>query len=828
MGTPHVVEISTPHCPDASSAVKAPVHVSYDTMFPPLVLPKLRPNTLPRANQPLIYNIDRATPPQSNLHPEAWQYYLANYPDPVFPATLNQIMRIGANLGYAGPRVGSQECVNLPSALAHAPTISTDIEKQLVAKRTNGPFLQPPLANFRCSPLGAVTRKHSSKVRRIHHLSWPPGTSINDGIPVSEGTIAYDSFACAVDDLIKSGPGSTFVKLDLEAAFRQIPVRPEDWHLLGFTWEGKYYFDTVLAFGLRSAPYIFNLFAEGLHWIMQRHLPARIRHYLDDFLTTFSPTLPPATVNAALDWSLLLGQQLGLSFQDSKVLGPATTIEYLGITLDSVAMEARLPPDKHDFLRETLCAWRQKSHCTLRELQEISGFLQFTSQVIPLSRAFLRNLYTFASTFRSHNSRRRIISAVHRDLDWWSAVCNTWNGIRLLTPRRPVLHVFTDASGTKGIGGTFASSWFATRIPRRYRKHDIQFKELFAVLHAVLCWGDHFRAYHVIFHIDNQAVCAAVASLTNRSPPVMQILRSFLELACRLDFSFSSSWLSSADNAIADAASRFLYARLFEIAPHLDPKPSTKVLRLLGTQTIRNGPRPSHFTYFTGSHPRHETHIPQDNGPSANSPNYTASSTRTGTSSPPRKKPYSHGSLPSPAPYSHPPSKHISRISNHYTSNPASIFPHANLHWSSASSEVSNDTTVSEGESRNNLSQSPSSTISLLTSSPTSNPSSPPLHASPSPASYAPASSQPAPINSTRRSIYPGAVSPSCHPWPPPRTSPSLYRLPRPIPFEKGSPFTLPLRRANHLVRSPQCRTSFSNTSVHPTPLFSKSLRTAL
>lgn len=821
MGTPSTSKITGPHCSVTSGSLHAPnsVPFSHATLFPPLVLPKSRPNTLPRANQPLMYINEHDTPAQSNLNPDAWQLYLNDYPDPVFPATLNQIMRSGANLGCSGTRVGSQECPNLPSALIHASTISLDIAKQLTNGRTNGPFPQPPLANFRCSPLGAVTRKHSSKTRRIHHLSWPTGTSVNDGILEAEGMIVYDSFARAVDDLIASGPGSLFVKLDLEAAFRQIPVRPDDWHLLGFKWDGQYYFDTVLAFGLRSAPYIFNLFAEGLHWIMQRHLPARIRHYLDDFLATFAPSLPAPTVNAALDWSLLLGHHLGLSFQESKVIGPATTIEYLGITLDSIAMEARLPADKHRYLLELLHLWRTRSHCTLQDLQELSGFLQFTSQVIPLSRAFLCAFYTFSSSFRSRNTRRRITSAVRRDLDWWLAVSTTWNGIRLLTPNRPVLHIFTDASGTKGIGGIFSASWFATRIPRRYRKHDIQFKELFAVLHAVLCWGEHFRAHHVVFHVDNQAVCAALESLTNRSPPVMQILRSFLELACRLDFSFSSSWLSSAANAIADAASRFLYTRLFELAPHLDSKPSIKALRPLGTQTTPNGPRPSHFTYFTVSHPPHETHTQQDNVPFANSPSSMASSTGTGTYSQPPNRPSLHGSRPLPAPYSHPPSKHTLLTSNHSTSNPASTLQHASLHWSSASSVESSGTMANEGESQSNQSPSQCSTTSSPISNPTrtlSTTSLPLLPASHSQASYAAVSLPRATINLTPPSIYPGVASASYQPWMQPLISPSLYRPQRPIPFVKGSPSTLRPHQVSHPAPLQQCRNSFRTTHDLP------------
>ncbi|KAJ7302883.1 hypothetical protein DFH08DRAFT_722579, partial [Mycena albidolilacea] len=50
--------------------------------------------------------------------------------------------------------------------------------------------------------------------------------------------------------------------------FRHIPVRRADWHLLGFTWDNKYFYDLVLGFVCRSVSYIFNLFAEALHWIL--------------------------------------------------------------------------------------------------------------------------------------------------------------------------------------------------------------------------------------------------------------------------------------------------------------------------------------------------------------------------------------------------------------------------------------------------------------------------------------------------------------------------------------------------------------------------------
>ena len=47
-----------------------------------------------------------------------------------------------------------------------------------------------------------------------------------------------------------------------------ISVHPEDRHLLGMEWDGKWYVDTALLFGLSSAPKIFTALADGLIWIM--------------------------------------------------------------------------------------------------------------------------------------------------------------------------------------------------------------------------------------------------------------------------------------------------------------------------------------------------------------------------------------------------------------------------------------------------------------------------------------------------------------------------------------------------------------------------------
>ena len=68
--------------------------------------------------------------------------------------------------------------------------------------------------------------------------------------------------------------------------------------------------------------------------------------------------------------------------------------------------------------------------------------------------------------------------------------------------------------------------------------------------------------------------------LSIRSTPTMELVRQFVGFAARLDFEFESAWLPTAENGIADAASRFQFTRMFDLAPHLTRTSSPVILHL--------------------------------------------------------------------------------------------------------------------------------------------------------------------------------------------------------------------------------------------------------
>ena len=115
-----------------------------------------------------------------------------------------------------------------------------------------------------------MPKKRICKWRLIMYLFHPPGSSVNDGIDIHHFPLRYSTVQDAMDSVMLLGCAVLIAKLDVKSAFRLCPVRPEDHHLLGMRWQGSFFFDKVLPFGLRSAPFIFNCLADAIEWLARQ------------------------------------------------------------------------------------------------------------------------------------------------------------------------------------------------------------------------------------------------------------------------------------------------------------------------------------------------------------------------------------------------------------------------------------------------------------------------------------------------------------------------------------------------------------------------------
>ena len=263
---------------------------------------------------------------------------LRSHPNKTWTGWLLQALHDGVQVGYTGPR-NARISPNLHSALLNPAAIDKQLHEEISKQRILGPFSKPPIKNLQCSGLGAVPKKGSDKWRVIMHLSAPHGQSVNDYISKEDYTLHYSTIDDAVKLLSHFGPSALMAKVDLKSAFRIIPVARHDWELLGLFWRGNYYIDTCLPFGLRSAPFLFNQFADALHWILANNYNLHLIHYLDDYFI-----VGPAqgqTCQAAVQTMLDLFTSLGIPIALDKLEGPDTAITFLGIEIDSKSQELR-------------------------------------------------------------------------------------------------------------------------------------------------------------------------------------------------------------------------------------------------------------------------------------------------------------------------------------------------------------------------------------------------------------------------------------------------------------------------------------------------------
>ena len=536
---------------------------------------------------PLTRENNATIPPlPTPINVDILEHVLLDHPNRAFVEKLCSNLRYGADIGYTGPRV-PRFSKNLPTALTQPEIVTRNLAAEIALGRVAGPFSKPPFPNFQVSPIGLVPKKHSDKFRTIFHLSFPKSgdTSINHFISKEDHSLQYITIDNTIAGILQLGKGCFLAKTDIESAFRLIPLKPSDYELFGMVWNNHYYYDKVLPFGLRSAPFIFNLLSDAVEWILRNKCSISfVCHILDDFLIIEPPSSSSPYSQAcqrSLSSMQLTFRNLGIPMAPHKTQGPCTTLEFMGIILDTSKMEARLPSDKVERIRTSLACFQGKKSCTLKELQSLIGTLNFACKVVPPGRPFLQRMIELTRNVSQPHHHIKLSSGFFKDLTMWQIFISNWNGANFFLPTLWVdsdsLLLHTDASGSLGFGGIFGSKWFQgswqTNQQLGQPGISIAWQELFALVVACHLWGEAFSNQRIIFYCDNESVVNIVNSKRSRIPRVMDLVRHLTLLTLKYNFYLKVRHIEGKRNEIADSISRFQMARFRQLAPYADPVP---------------------------------------------------------------------------------------------------------------------------------------------------------------------------------------------------------------------------------------------------------------
>ena len=512
-------------------------------------------------------------------------HLLKSHPDQSFVSYVCNGLSSGFRIEYSAPLSATPVIApNLATADSHCDHITTYLQKCCQTQETAGPFTSMPFPAMHCSGLGVVPKKNG-KLRVIHHLSAPPGASVNDGIQRTDVTLRYITIDHAINAVLRHGRGALLSKFDVRNAFRLIPVHPADHHFLGICWQGQYYYDRVLPFGLRSSPYIFDRVATALEWILRIHIATPdLIHYLDDFLTVAASHLPLASTRR--DLILRLFEYLGVPLATDKLEGPCTCLTFLGITLDTERMEARLPTDKLAELRLLLTQLGTGPYVSQGKLASFLGKLSFASAVVIPGRTFTRRLWDVHKRFQYQRTyfRIKLDAEAKKDIHWWRVLLEHWNGKSFFHAAEHTsaeeLGLYTDASSTIGWGAFYGTEgrWIYGQWADSQRDESIEFKELYAILLACSTWGHMWSRRRIRLHCDNMSVVACLANGTSKAPRVMSLIRSLFLVCATSSFTITACHVPGHCNEIADSLSRSNLQAFVRLAPEARPRPDQEKL----------------------------------------------------------------------------------------------------------------------------------------------------------------------------------------------------------------------------------------------------------
>lgn len=515
-----------------------------------------------------------------------WETVLSGHPDKAYSRYVCRGIREGFRIGYRPCSALKPAQANMKSAMEHPDIVTEYLDRECRLGRMLGPFKPAThLPQLQINRFGVIPKGHNTgKYRLITDLSFPPGRSVNDGIDPDICSLVYTTVdevaACAAS----LGAGALLAKVDIESAYRLIPVHPQDRVLQGMQWEGAIYVDPMLPFGLRSAPKIFNAVAEALHWHLVQSGITHLYHYLDDYIMVAPPH--SRLCQRWLDVLLAECNRLGVPIAPHKTEGPTCVITFLGIQIDTVRGELCLPEDKLRRLKDLLGTWGGRRGCSRKELESLIGLLNHACKVVRAGRSFLRRMIDLLhATHRPHggNTPIRLNLGFRADLAWWQEFLTKWNGVSYLHPPAslPEVHVFSDASGSWGCAAWHGGAWFQVQWDVRVSSLSIAEMELIPIILACEVWGRSWAGCQVVCHCDNQAVVADLRSRTSKHKGMMHLLRCLVFVEASIQCALFPTYIDTNSNHLADDLSRNNSASFLLKVPSANRHPSPTSAPLL-------------------------------------------------------------------------------------------------------------------------------------------------------------------------------------------------------------------------------------------------------
>ena len=273
-----------------------------------------------------------------------------------------------------------------------------------------------------------------------------------------------------------------------------------------------------------------------------------------------------------------LFNKLGVPVAPEKVHGPLTCLEFLGITLDSVNMEARLSTEKVLKLRNDIHVFSGRKKCSKRELLSLIGSLSFACKVIVPGRPFLARLISLSCTVKKLHYKVYLNKQVREDLSSWHMFLRSWNGKNFFLDQYTVqssdIEFYTDAASTLGYAAYFQGAWFSLSWEKDQLNFSMSEMELYPIVVAASVWGTLWAGKRILVHCDNEGTVGIINKGYSNKGSIAHLLRQLMLTSMRWNFYLRAIHIPGKINIKADLLSRFQMSKFHQVTPEADLFPT--------------------------------------------------------------------------------------------------------------------------------------------------------------------------------------------------------------------------------------------------------------
>ena len=368
-----------------------------------------------------------------------------------------------------------------------------------------------------------------------------------------------------------------------------------------------YFIDKCLLFGASISCAIFQRFSNSLKFLVEAKAGVvdSVTNYLDDFLFL---ALTVLACNNLVNTFLFICSDVRVPIVMEKTEWACECIVFLGILLNGKLMKLMIPMEKREKAIKLLCNFLDRKKATIKEMQELCGYLNFLCKAIFPGRPFLRRMYSkygnLVQILSHHKEQtrylypngKRIRPYHHIKLDQeFKTDCSVWLQFLDRTSslneivNHPMIDVLgpssyqeifffsdTNAARELGYGCVFNNRWMRGDWGPNFmdeQKPTIEYLELFTLTAGILTWSNLLRNCRITIFCDNQVVVGMVNKLATGCKNCMVLIRKLALDGLKATRHIHVKFIPTKLNFLSDSLLRNQMGRFHKLGPQMNEYP---------------------------------------------------------------------------------------------------------------------------------------------------------------------------------------------------------------------------------------------------------------